>query len=319
MHTLYSLEKGRRPENGCGDPVLSRVNCGSNWLYKPISIMISCLSISNKTFFSQTQIKLKNRTDWNVFGELACCVSDHVEESSISDKKENEEGQSDDEKLKESEGESAKEEALNEGECEVSILEETEPLMAERNLPLGKNEKMEQKEENAQLNRSWEKINRTDIRLAWEIRSQTKPSDGRREALIGEQEDSIGVGTDDKHCISVSNFDITLQSRLMLTPCGSSVNVTEGTAISKPQEDSDEDLSIKDLLCFAWQVAQGMVSNEGGEGQEGKDSSPSQNVTLTVYPSYKFSWIISLLSGILLCYTSYSMHRDMVFGVLAYI
>ena len=172
--------------------------------------------------------------------------------------------------MKESEGGSNKEEAvLSEGECETSILEETEPLMAERNLVLGKNEQMKQKEKSAQLNGSREKLNRTDIELPGDIISQANASDGEREALMGEQEVSIVEITDDKRGISVSNHDITLQSKLASSPFGSSVNVTEGTTSFKPEEDNDQDLSAKDLLCFAWQVAQGMVSNERRESQEG--------------------------------------------------
>lgn len=251
------------------------------------SVVFQLELTGSETFFPQIQFKLKNRNDWNVFGELTCCVSDHVDESSIFCKEENEEGEDDDETLKEGGEGSIKEEAvLNEGECEISSLEETEPLTAERNLALGKNEKMKQKEENAQLNVSREKINGTDIELAEDIRSQANTSEGEREALMGEQEVSIGEGTDDKRCISISNLDITLQSRSTPSPFGSSVNVTEETAVLKPEEDADEGLSAKDLLCFAWQVAQGMVSNEGGEGQECKvqveDSSPSQNVTLWI-------------------------------------
>lgn len=253
------------------------MNCGCNQLYKPL--VISCLLIGNYKFFSQkTQIKLKNRNDWNVFDELDSCVSDHVDESTISDKKGDE---GDNEKLKESEGGNNKEEAVwNEGECEISILEETEPLMAERNLALGKKEEMKQKEESTQLNGSCEKLNRTDIELAGDILSQANASDGEREALMGEQEVSIGEVTDAKRDISASNHDITLQSKLTSSPFRSSVNVTEGTAIFTPEEDNDQDLSAKDLLCFAWQVAQGMVSNEGKEGQEGKvqfeESCPSK-------------------------------------------
>ena len=215
-------------------------------------------------FFCQIQFKPKNRIDWNVFGELTCCVSDHVDESSISRKQENEEGQDEDEKLEESEGRNIKEEAfLNEGECEISTLEETEPLMAERNLALGKDEKNKQMAENAQLNGSREKINGTEG--ARDIRSEKNISDGEREALLGEQEASTGQGTDDKHCIPGSNLSITLRSRPTSSSYGSSVNVTEGTAIPRPAEDGDEDLSTKDLLCFAWQVARGMVSDEGRE------------------------------------------------------
>ena len=152
--------------------------------------------------------------------------------------------------------------------------------MAERNLALGKKEEMKQKEESTQLNGSCEKLNRTDIELAGDILSQANASDGEREALMGEQEVSIGEITDAKRDISASNHDITLQSKLTSSPFRSSVNVTEGTAIFKPEEDNDQDLSAKDLLCFAWQVAQGMVSNEGKEGQEGKvqfeESCPSK-------------------------------------------
>ena len=152
---------------------------------------------------------------------------------------------------------------MNDGECEISNLEETEPLMAERNLAFGKTEKMKQEEENAQLNGSRGKMNETDIQLVGDSLSQVNASDGERDALMREQEVSIGEGTDKKHCNSVSN----LESRLISSPFGSSVNVTEGTDILKPEEDADEDLSTKDLLCFAWQVAQGMVSNGGGEGK----------------------------------------------------
>lgn len=236
------------------------------WFFKPIAI--SRLSIGNATFFCQIQIKFKNRIDWNVFGELASCVSEHVDESSISDKEENEEGGGDDEKLKESEigSESIKKEAyLNEGEYEISTLEETEPLMSGKDLALEKNKKLKESEENAQLNGSREKIDRTDTERGRDIISQKNISEGEREALIGEQEVSSGEGTDDKHCIPVSNLDITPHTRLISGPSGSSVNVTEGTAISKSEEDGDEDLSAKDLLCFGWQVAQGMVSNEGRE------------------------------------------------------
>ena len=206
-------------------------------------------------------------------------MSDHVDESTISDKSEDGEGQGDDEKLKECKGGgSNKEEAvLHEGECEISILEETEPLKAERNLALGKSDKMKQNEKSA-------KINGTDIELAGDIISQANASNGERQAVMEKQEVSIGDTTDDKGGISASNHGITLQSRLMSGPLESSVNVTEDTAIFKPEEDSDQDLSAKDLLCFAWQVAQGMVSNEGRQGQEGKvqlkDSCSSQNVTL---------------------------------------
>ena len=152
---------------------------------------------------------------------------------------------------------------MSEGECEISILEETEPLMAERNLVLGKNEQMKQKEESGQLNGSRENLNRTDIELPGDIISQANASDGEREALMGEQEVSIVEITYEKRGISVSSHGITLQSKLASSPFGSSVNVTEGTTSFKPEEDNDQDLSAKDLLCFAWQVAQGMVSNEG--------------------------------------------------------
>ena len=166
---------------------------------------------------------------------------------------------------------------MHEGECEISILEETEPLKAEKNLALAKSEKMKQNGESA-------KINGNEIELAGDIISRVNASNGEREAVMEEQEVFIGETTDDKRSISASNHDITLQSRLISGPLGSCVNVTEGTAIFKPEEDSDQDLSAKDLLCFAWQVAQGMVSNERRQGQEGKvqfqDSCPSQNVTL---------------------------------------
>lgn len=213
--------------------------------------------MGNETFLSQTQIKLKNRSDCNIFGELPTCVSDHVDGSSISCKEEDREGQGDDETLKESEVSSIKEVFLNGEQCEISTLEETEPLRVERNLALGKNEKMKQMEENAQLNESREKINITNIELAEDIRSEKKNiSDGEREALMGEQEASTGEGTDHKHCIPESNLSIALRSRMISSPIGS---------ISKPKEDSNEDLSAKDLLCFAWQVAEGMVSTERRE------------------------------------------------------
>ena len=124
---------------------------------------------------------------------------------------------------------------------------------------------MKQKEEDAQFNGSREKINGTHIELVGDSISEVNASDGEREALFREQDVSIGTG--EKHCNSVSNLDITLESRLTSSPFGSSVNVAEGTASLKSEEDADEDLSTKDLLCFAWQVAQGMVSNEGGEGK----------------------------------------------------
>ena len=158
--------------------------------------------------------------------------------------------------MKESEVRSSKEVFLNGEESEISTLKETESLRVERNLAFGKNEKMKQMEENAQLNEGREKINITDIELAKDIRSEKNISDGEREALMGEQEESTGEGIDDKYCIPVSNLSITLRSRMISSPCGS---------ISRPEEDSDEDLSAKDLLCFAWQVAEGMVSTERRE------------------------------------------------------
>jgi len=158
--------------------------------------------------------------------------------------------------LKESELRSSKEVFLNGEESEISTLKETEPLRVERNLAFGKNENMKQMEENAQLNEGRRKINITDIELAKNIRSAKNISDGEREAHMGEQEVSTGEGTDDKHCIPVSNLSITLHSRMISSPFGS---------ISRPEEDSDEDLSAKDLLCFAWQVAEGMVSTESRE------------------------------------------------------
>lgn len=215
----------------------------------------------------QIQIKLKNRIDCNVFGELAACTSVHGEKSSFSEEEENEGCKDENEQLKDSErgGKRIKEEAnLNEEEFELSVLVETEPLMAGKSDGLENKGNLTERKENANLIRDKEKINRSITKRAMDTLSQKNISEDERKALIGKEVSTRG-GIDEKQCIPVNNPDITLHTRKISGPSGSAMNLTESKAISKPEEDGDEDLSTRNLLAFSWQVAQGMVSMRNGK------------------------------------------------------
>ncbi|KAJ7323431.1 hypothetical protein OS493_031628 [Desmophyllum pertusum] len=192
------------------------------------------------------QIKLKNRIDGDVFGELSSCMCDDSG-SSISDEGENEEDKGEGEKVEENE----RGDVMDDGENDLSTSEETEPLMAGKNNELEKSEGL--KEEPAKLYEDKEKINQPIIsKRAMDISSEKNMSEDEREALIGEDVLFERRGISDQLCIPVNNLDINPPPRRISDSTGS------GSAVSKPEEDGEEELSTKDVLCFAWQVAQGM-------------------------------------------------------------
>ncbi len=188
----------------------------------------------------QIQTKLKNRIDWNVLGELSACTSKLGDKSSVSDEEEN----------------GGREDA--DGELE------TEPLMAGKDYSVEKNEELKGNEETEKSDEDRERNDRSITKRDKEISSQKNILEDEREALIGEVV-STREGTCDKQCIPVSNLNITEHTRQISGPSGFAVSSTESTVITKLDEDGDKDLSSKDLLCFAWQVAKGMVSIKEGE------------------------------------------------------
>lgn len=147
-------------------------------------------------------------------------------------------------------------------ENELSSSEETEPLMAGKYNKLEKSEGL--KEEPAKLYEDKEKINQPIIsKRAMDISSQKNISEDEREILIGEEILLERRGIGDQLCIPVNSLDINPPPRRISDSTGS---VIENAAVSKPEEDGEEELSTKDVLCFAWQVAQGMVSTEERKG-----------------------------------------------------
>ena len=155
---------------------------------------------------------------------------------------------------------------LNDLEFEKSEpLEEAEPLMAGKNYGPNKEEEQEESKKTEKYNEDVEKLDRSITKRPMDMLIL----EDEREALIGEVVPTRG-DTGDKHPIPVNNLETTQHTRKISGLSGSAMNLTESTAISKPEEDGDEDLSSKDLLCFAWQVARGMVSMRRGKNQEWK-------------------------------------------------
>lgn len=207
------------------------------------------------------QIKLKNKIDWNVLGELTACTSEHGDLSSTSYEEESKGQKYEDE---ESEGRRERfeqERSVNEEELELSTLIETEPLMAgESNGHIENKEKLTESRKCANIIQDSE--NQFITKRAMDTFLQKSILEGEREALIGEDLATKGVG--EKLSTPVDNLDTTLHTRKISGLSGFAVNLSESTAISKTEEDNDDDLSAKNFLSFAWQVAQGMVSISEG-------------------------------------------------------
>ena len=179
------------------------------------------------------QVKVKNRTDFDVFEELPL----------MSEKEENEGKNGESELI----DESHTKDDTDEGEHEVLIMEETEPLMIEKKCGFNNKRKLTDEEPNLFQENSVKRI------------LSKQAMDEEREALIGE-ELSTQRDLDCQTWIPVNNSDIFPQARDIPRHSASVVDLTGTAATSKREEDGDGDFSAKDLLCFAWQVAQGMVS-----------------------------------------------------------
>lgn len=206
----------------------------------------------NADFF--WQIKLKNKIDWNVLGELVACTSEHENLSSTSYEEKSKGLKGNDE---ESEGRRERfeqEGSVNEGEFELSTLTETEPLMTvESNGHIENQEKLTETRENVNMIQDSE--NQSITKLAMDALPQKSILEEEREALLGDD-----LATKDAGEKRSTPVDTTMGTRKISGLSGFAVNVSESPAISETEEDSDDDLSAKNFLSFAWQVAQGMVS-----------------------------------------------------------